>query len=192
MYNSALKGIMSNIKEKPCEYHKEDRCTLLTWDIWKGDLPKDYDECDVFYTEAPFPHGFGHFNEKAGIEDDREYVQMGYLIYDKIIATGKPTFLISWKTLINKMPLCEYRQIKLDGRNCTVWVSFWNGAQSNAESTYELTSQLAQQYNCMGDFMCGYGQNVIDFVQNGGDKFVASDVDSRAVGVLRRRVSHLF
>ena len=193
MYNSALKGAKNEHDVEPCMRFVADKGVILTSDIVTQDLPKEYIDADVLYTEAPFPAGFDYFNEKAGVDDDRSYDNLAKAI-SGIIELQIPTFLVSGKIMLNKLTDEDnITEIYLSGRGCKVYLSIFNvkelpNVSIDCRSTDKLIKSLALNYDRIGDFMCGYGQNVLDFMDYGGKGFVASDHDSRAIGVFKKRL----
>ena len=196
IYNSALNNVKNENQAGTCAYYGHAKYSIMTCDIVTDDLHRDYIDCDVLYTEAPFPDGFSYFNDKAEVKDQRTYDDLAKAI-EGIIELQIPSYIISGKTMLKKITTDDnIRPIYLSGRGCSAFLSVFNTSDCNVasnpdiptKSTESLISSLANNYNSLGDFMCGYGQNVIDFMEAGGKRFVASDHDSRAVGFLKKRL----
>lgn len=191
IYNSALKGIGSNIKAKPCKEDKTDNYHLLTHDLFNP-FPDVFNDCAFLYAETCWKHGFDEFNRKAKINDSRLFTDLCHKIADIIKQTQQPIYLTLGKEMLKKLPQPNgTAEIKQNGS--MVILAWWHTEFStNTRTTNELCQYFGTKYNSMGDFMCGYGQSLIDFLYGGGQKVVGSDYDSVAVGVTKQRLTSFF
>jgi hypothetical protein len=68
-------------------------------------------------------------------------------------------------------------------------LAWWNGEYTGPTDTLESIHQyLGETYSTMGDFFCGYGYGIFNFLAAGGQRFVASDYDSKCVGMVAKRL----
>ena len=47
---------------------------------------------------------------------------------------------------------------------------------------------VAYNYECVGDFCCGYGQPLFDFLKYGGKQVVASDHNDSCISILKDKM----
>jgi hypothetical protein len=180
-YNSALKHINSNIETTSCNFYKQNNNIVLHNDLLKNNLPEHFNVCDFLYTETPYPLGFKSFNKNKNKLNNKTYNDLADSL-KKIINLKKPIYLTLGKTLLNKLPISN-GQKNIKQNNDNVIIAWWNTHQKpQGNTSREICKNF--NYKCMGDFMCGYGQSVIDFNKN----FVASDFDKNCVGVVKQRL----
>ena len=73
-----------------------------------------------------------------------------------------------------------------------VSMGVWNENCPIVLPSAELVCQeLGSRYKCMGDFACGYGNSVKNFLIGGGQRFVASDYDGKCVTIISRQINKL-
>jgi len=167
-----------------CEF--PDGSVALQWDITKGYLPPDFAACDCFYLEPPWRAGMKVFNQRAGSPD--HVLQDVVAGIAKVVQTEtRPIALMCGKqdskTYLKLCP--EPQQIKettLVFHRCSALILTWNVTSPLNYSTNEAVCQsLAAQYNCVGDFVCGYGETARVFRQN-QKRFVVSDYNAKCIG----------
>ena len=156
---------------------------ILKNDIIEDGLPAEFDSCDVLYAEPPWPHGFHVFNKRAGVSGIN-YGDLAKSIEKIIAEKKKPTFILLGKQMLKKLPKPDniYDTI-LNGNEAmiAVWGASYDGPKNN---TAEICKHLGGQYKLMGDFTCGYGACIRNFLSGGGSGFVASDYDGKCVTVM--------
>ena len=156
---------------------------MLKNDIIANGLPEEFSVCDVLYAEPPWPHGFHVFNKRAGVQGTN-YADLAKSIQDIIESEAKPTFILLGKQMLSKLP--EPTQIFdtiLNGNDAMIAV--WNASYDGpTENTAVICKHLGTQYHTMGDFTCGYGACIRNFLSGGGSRFVASDYDGKCITVM--------
>jgi ubiquinone/menaquinone biosynthesis C-methylase UbiE len=56
------------------------------------------------------------------------------------------------------------------------------------KTTEQLMKYVAYNYECVGDFCCGYGQPLFDFLKYGGKQVVASDHNDSCISILKDKM----
>ena len=122
------------------------------------------------------------------------YLQFMAQLSRTIINLNKPTYVITGKTEIKRLPVPEVtQQIKRDGE--FYLLAMYNSAPvippnsmiRNYQTPDGLMAQLAERYNCVGDFLAGYGAAAVAF-HKAGKEFVVSDFVKSCIGVIKSRV----
>lgn len=162
---------------------------MLKNDIIADGLPSEFDLCDVLYAEPPWPHGFHVFNKRAGVSGP-SYDDLAKAIENIILTKKKPTFILLGKTLLRKLPEAEVvLETILNGNS--VIMAVWNASYSGpTTNTAEICKYLGSQYAIMGDFTCGYGSCIRNFLLGGGSRFVASDYDGKCITVMSAQMEN--
>ena len=183
-YHSALAGGY-DVDVEPMDRVEFKGSVAFAHDITKG-LPSEYDQCDVFYSEPPWPHGMTVFNERAGI--DSTYEDIGKSLAVIVEQVERPIYITLGKTLLSKLPVPEVQfPSSLNGNR--IIVAAWNAEYEIKDRlTTGLQKKLGIAYNCLGDFCCGYGDPVLTFLRSGGKSFIASDYNAKCVTVIGQRL----
>lgn len=184
IYHSALaKGTItySNVAETKKAVHPKG--IMMQNDIIADGLPEQFDECDVLYAEPPWRHGFKIFNKRAGV-DHASYNDLADAISKIITGTEKPVYILLGQQMLNKLPRPnQLFETILNGNGAMVaiWRDTYTGLTDNTEV---ICQNLGSRYKCLGDFTCGYGACVQNFLEGGGKRFVASDYDGKCITVM--------
>lgn len=152
-------------------------------DILNG-LPKEFEQCDVLYTEPPWPAGNVAFNKRAGI--DNSFADLMKATSDIIQKDNRPIFMAVCKAHLKSLPEPDYIKKYTFNKNEGLLAS-WNAKPPIANLNLALLNMLANEYDCIGDFMCGYGVAPLIF-HSAGKRFVATDYVKHCIGVLEARV----
>jgi len=186
-YHSALKP------EDPCaaalaKHVFPDGSIALQWDITTGKLPGEFGQCDCFYVEPPWRAGMKVFNQRANSPDHilKDVVQG---IASVVTSEQRPIVLICGKQDSKTyMRLCpepqQTIQTQIAFHKCDALAFLWNipyGLDLNPESNETLCKSLAETYDCVGDFVCGYGRTAKIF-RDYGNRFVMSDYNAKCIG----------
>lgn len=184
LYHTALsKGSITYDGVPETERSDHSLGVMLKNDIIANGLPEEFDECDVLYAEPPWPHGFHVFNKRAGVEGIN-YSDLAKSIENIILTKKKPTFILLGKQMLSKLPVPnQIFETILNGNDALIAV--WNGTYDGpTNNTAEICKYLGGQYRVMGDFTCGYGACIRNFLSGGGSRFVASDYDGKCITVM--------
>jgi hypothetical protein len=183
IYHSALHVDLTGFEE--LDYYENNGMVALQNDICNG-LPAEFDKCDVIYAEPAWPKGLGIFNKRAGISTEWE----GYFnSIVNICNTEKRPLVICWGSRESKLlpkPSQSFKSKLAHGSD--VYINIYNytydGPQAN---TMNVLFHLAEVFNCIGDFCCGYGNSAIPFLVK-GKKFVMADYNSRCIGYIAEKL----
>lgn len=177
-----------SFRNKPRETKKSiDRFESKGNIVFKHDLtlgiPNEYSKCDLIYCEPSWMKGYEIFSERAekkAIGDYNRYLE----VLSQITYLKKPIAMILGKSALKKMNpnyISEVR-IKLNGSPETIYGWNIDFAKYNAKgiTSFELAKRLSQDYNCVGDMSCGYG-NVGKAFKENNKNFVMSDISGKSV-----------
>jgi hypothetical protein len=189
-YHSALKS-KKTIDLEPLHFWRCNGNYAFIHDIRKP-LPPVYAFCDVIYSEPAWSRGLKEFAKRVGAKPMKITEYAGYI--NLIISSCKkdvPVFLV-----VSKADIKYYRtpdrviNIKFSVHNnmdTLLLVYNYCGEILDGISQYTLIDQLAQEFNKVGDFNCGYGLTGKIFNAN-KKNFVMSDFNGKCI----RYISKLF
>lgn len=192
IYHTALKNRSANflgIKETVRSEHSKG--VMLKHDFVSNGLAPEFNECDVLYAEPPYSHsGLKIFDSRAGV-NDRTYSNLLEAISRILLEWTKPAYLIMSKTSIAKLPPPDFiAETRLNGD--VVSMGVWNDKTPTLlQSTELISKELGSRYRCLGDFACGYGTPVKNFIIGGGDRFVASDYDGKCITIVSAQMKKI-
>jgi hypothetical protein len=148
-------------------------------------LPVDYGACDVLVTDLPWRTGFSKFNQRAGVEDARTYTGFMDRVSEIVESTSVPLYLVTGLHALPKLPKPDVVLPMRLNEDDAIAVSYRPGAE--ADRSYgvvpEFLHALAQRYNTVGDFCCGYGRSARFFLRS-GKRAVVSDFNPRCIGYI--------
>lgn len=154
----------------------------LRHDVW-DDLPPEFDACDVIYAEPPWPKGYAIFNERAEVQAPpwSEFQKRIAQHALRSLGRGVPTVLMAGNVALRHHPHAGYtREVVLNG-NRVLAVCY--GTTVESSNAIDLIHELAERFDCIGDYCCGYGRT-IGIVREHGKRFVASDHNARCIGFI--------
>lgn len=164
-------------------------CTAFKYDfIPVKVLPKEYNECDFLYVEVPYPQGIKIFDERANIKQARNVDDFALALREIIQDCKKPIGIVTSKILHKKLPT------PTDTYEMKIHVGKVTFALHNLDCKYkfrtssELMNFVANQFNCLGDFCCGYGFPLMEFLNYGGKKIIASDYNDKCITILKQKI----
>ena len=150
----------------------------------------NFDLCDCFYCEPPYPSGLKIFDKRSGqiTKSYAVFCAQFSRFWDRI--GDKPKFAVASKQLLKSLPKPDFQvQIKLNSNIETL--SCWNAEVPNNLSSNEVCFYLGTKYHCLGDPTCGYGNSVLSFIKaRKTNTFVASDYDGRCISVIKMRLEN--
>jgi len=180
-YHTALKG--ERISAVPRKRVESPAGVAFVHDLLCGPLPDEYAACDVFYADLPWPAGFAEFERRAGLTIGRNYGEFMAAVSRIIRTVRQPVFLAAGKLALRYLPTpTAIISSKLNGAACVV-IMFHADIQPACSDTVALLGWLAERYNCIGDFCCGYGRAGRIFAKH-GKRFVMSDYNSECIGYI--------
>jgi hypothetical protein len=179
-YHTALKH--GSEKKAPPRDRVEARAgTAFVHDIRSG-LPAAYEACDVLYSEIPWPAGFVVFEQRAGKAPGASFKTFVKAVRDIVQSEHRLTVLLVGQAALRGLPVPEQRMdIKLNGGLATV-VTYHDQIPAFPDS-YSLLHWLAEHFDCVGDFCCGYGTSGAIFEQH-GKRWIMSDHNAHCIGYI--------
>lgn len=184
-YHTALKN--GTIEESvPMQRFVYNNSLAFTYDVFDA-LPNEFDACDFFYMEPPYPAGSKVFDNRMGIEG-RTYSDLAQRISLFIESTNKPIIMTMSKTAIKHLPT-PLQGFEADFthsiKSLKTMVYTWNVKIEEFKTTKHILSELLNEYNCVGDMFCGYGHTAI-MAANQSKDFVVSDYNPLCIGFLAK------
>jgi hypothetical protein len=158
----------------------------LTHDMTLG-FPSAMERCDVLYAEPPWPVGYNEFAERAPVSGGFEdfMAAMGH----GLLSADKPAVIIGGKLYRKHLPEAT-REVpcRLDGANVDAVAYVYGDVEcpsldaTNPHTAF-IIADLAQHYQCVGDFCCGFGKTAHAFA-DAGKNFVVSDSNPECIGYI--------
>jgi hypothetical protein len=158
-----------------------DGSTALVWDITAGELPAEYEGCDVLYSEPPWVRGVDVFNARAGVSDVTFTAVMAG-IAAIVESNTRPAHIVIGKQAVKRIPKPD-ALVPIQLNQWAALVAVYRTEPVPVQTSVELTAVLAARHERVGDFCCGYGRALRAFVQR-GKKFTGSDYNPRCIGYI--------
>jgi hypothetical protein len=172
-------------------YFKIKDSIAFIFDIEKGELPKEYTDCDILYTELPWSHGYKIFNDRAN-NTGTNFEFFLSKIKEIIKSTDKPTVIVCGKSFIDKLPIPKkIEDINLNGYSALACIYNFDSEGMKFRNIYTLLDSLATKFECIGDFCCGYGNSGRVFAKY-GKRFVLSDINPKCIGFIKNHAQEWF
>jgi hypothetical protein len=182
-YHSALKN--GTIEQsQPVQRFVYKNSVAFAYDIFDP-LPNDFNACDFFYMEPPYPAGVKVFDDRVGISG-RSYTDLAARISQFIDLTNKPIVMPMSKTVIKHYPK-PMQAFETDFthsvKGLKTMVYAWNIELKEYKTTEDVLIGLLNTHNCVGDLFCGYG-NTAQIAINQNKDFVVSDYNPYCIGFI--------
>jgi hypothetical protein len=146
-------------------------------------LPEHYQFCDVLYCDPPWANGFDEFNRRAGVDDGRTYRQFMGAMAGALETVTQPAFIVTGRHALKMLPKpAQVVPIQLN-QYASVAIVYNTEISSTPGTATELLRLLAQSYDSVGDFCCGYGRTLKAFHRQ-GKPFVGSDINAGCIGYI--------
>jgi hypothetical protein len=153
-------------------------------DILRKPLPADYDTCDVLYADPPWQVGFGTFNERAGVDDERTYRDFTTALSRLIDGESRPIYLVTGRHALKALPdPAQVLPTRLNEDASVIVAYNVKRTRRSFGEARELLHALAVEHERVGDFCCGYGSAPRAFRRQ-GKTFVASDLNPSCIGYI--------
>lgn len=186
-YHSSLSGYTQETASE-CSYFEWENSIAFYHDLCaKDELPDEFKKCDILYVEIPWQKGFNIFNERANINDKRTYELFLNHLSKIINNTDIPLVILCGKTSTKRLPKPFKKQQVINSYLKTNYP--FNALFYNFETVPEFTNTKdffswgVYNFDCVGDFMCGYGLTGKHFLKN--DKScVLSDYNKTCIGYI--------
>jgi hypothetical protein len=158
------------------------------WDLYgQSQLPTQYADADVLFSVLPWPNGWSVFEERAeATGGNRTYTGFMQSVVTLAESSAMPCYFLTAKRSLSLLPRTWRRgKIRLFGEVVDLVGS---GPPITVEplDVSLFLKALARQYNCVGDFCCGFGQTARIFAEC-GKRYVASDYNAECVAYVSGR-----
>lgn len=142
-------------------------------------------DCDVLVTDLPWQKGYATFNQRAGIADGRTYTTFMRAVTRIVETATVPTWLITGQHALRKLPAPDATLPMRLNEDDALAVGYRPGPEATGRYgiAQEFLHALAQQYQCAGDFCCGYGRTG-RFFARAGKRAVLSDFNPQCIGYI--------
>lgn len=181
-YHSSLKSIEPLKIEGKLYRNEMNGNTTICHDICSGSLPTEFNQCDVLYSEPAWRAGYKIFLKRANKEDSN-YNQYINTINNIVINNKekKAIWLIIGSHILHKFIKPE-KIFKINLHGYKTNLCGWNDPNQyeNFNTNYEFIHLLAKNYDCIGDFCCGYG-NTGRIFQEHNKNFILSDLNPHCI-----------
>jgi hypothetical protein len=172
---------------EPCQSVTFDRGEAFVHDIHNG-LPAQFERADVVYVEPPWKMGHTTFNKRLGIESS-DWNKFTAAISAAILSTQKPFLLLCSPAAVDKFPTPTHSEaIKVYGLRAQMQIYRMERpdifGKRKLPDNLELIRWLAQRYNSVADFCCGYGVTGRLFVE-AGKSCILADYNPRCIGHIK-------
>lgn len=161
-------------------------CVAFVHDLMASPvLPVEFALCDVFVTDLPWRIGFDTFNQRAGVADGRTYAAFMARISEIVAVQPAPMYLVTGRHALPLLPDPDVILPMMLNEDAAVAIGYRPGPEAGGRFgvAAEFLYALAQQYDRVGDFCCGYGSAGRFFLRS-GKQAVLSDVNPRCIGYI--------
>lgn len=168
------------IEAEPVDRFELDGSVAFRHDLTDG-LPTEYADCDVLYSDLPWQAGMDEFNSRSGAQTT--YADFLRAVSVVVATSFVPVVLVTGRHAIKRLPTAR-QNIRLD-LNGTPAVALVYGDERfpTANTATELLLNLADRFDRVGDFCCGYGRTLRLF-QGSGKSWVGSDNNAKCIGYI--------
>ena len=182
IYHSATKKLNADklyLEEGRNYYHRNGSVAMI-YNILNPFIPSAWRYSDVIYCEPSWQEGYKVFCDRA----EYTYRKSDYILYlkriEELIDTlDKPAFIIGGKHMLQHLNPYSMSPIRLLGSKAFLCV-YKTKQHKKFDKNFDVISYLAERYNYVLDFCCGYG-NTARIFKKAGKLFVCSDFNSKCV-----------
>lgn len=182
LYHSAYQ---KELASKPCQGFQSSRLTALVNDVFKG-LPSEFETCDMLYAEPPTQGGMKVFDSRSG-QAHRRYRQFVLAIGAIIDASRLPCFMVIQPQWVKDLP-SPRRIVPVSGQATNAVLLSWrteiNMSDSPSLNFLDVVRDLADRFDRVGDFVCGYGNTGRIFLE-AGKSAVLADYNPKCIGYIK-------
>lgn len=184
-YHTALRQSVPEVPVEPMERAEFANGVIFRHDISKG-LPLEFKACDVFYGDPPWEAGYKIFNERAGLAPTEDYGAFARRLHciGKSV-TAPLVYVVGQRAAKMYFDPDSSVAIDMHAHSSRAVAIAYRMILPTLRTAEELLTFLAGRYQCVGDFMAGYGRSGRIFATL-GKKFVLSDANAECVGRMAR------
>jgi hypothetical protein len=161
------------------DFYEGRRGIVFQADLSNG-IPLPMYSADVWYADLPWRDGYQRFADRAGVNPKLPFAALMELLGGLIANAQVPAVMVTGKHAVKHLRPYEVSQAKLNGAKavaCLWGIRPWEGVLDATE----ILAALSQEYDCVGDFCCGYGRSGEVF-SRAGKRYVLSDLNASCVG----------
>ena len=158
-----------------------DRGIAFQHDLAKG-FPARMLAADVLYSDLPWRDGYTKFHTRAGVTPAEPYYELLGRVANAIRSVGRPAVMITGRHACATLKPDSIADATLnsDGVFACLWgMPAWTGRRD----AKEILRRLAVQYQCVGDFCCGYGRAGWTFSGH-KKRYILSDINASCIGYI--------
>jgi hypothetical protein len=187
VYHSALNNPIEDLP--PTDRFELNGNVAIYHNIVSGDLPPEFKRCDVIYSEVAWMAGLEIFNARAG--ETSNYTQYLEAINNIIVNAHCPVVIICGKSFAGKL-VKPTQAIPTTINGAPALAHLYGNFPPTIEgkTSYDIIERLAQVYNHVGDFCCGYGNTGKIFTDK-GKSFTQSDYDKKCITYIKNHYENL-
>jgi 16S rRNA G966 N2-methylase RsmD len=181
-YHTALKGGHTENAE-PISIYRHGDSIAFQHDIFNP-YPVIYDSCDMIYFDPPWREGAKIFDERVGIAG-RSFEQLTGRISELILETKAPVILSCGKWGEKMLPEPDWiieTDLKATVGKCSVYG--YRTPYMPFSYGKELLPLIAQRFNVLGNWFCGYGNLAFEAVKY-NKTFIVSDYNPQCIGYIK-------
>ena len=188
IYHSALKAINKDVVNDPVERAEFRNMLVFRHDITLGKIPDEYNKCDLIYIEPSWKLGQEEFNRRVGkIGNDFDIFLNSVIHYiDYFYNKNIPVVLTGGEIYKKSIKFDKIYKIKLNGYPCYLLV-VGDLMINNHNTQIDVQEELANRFNLVGDFCCGYGNVGMRFALK-RKGFVMSDYNAKCIGYIKENM----
>lgn len=185
-YHSALRPEISGLEG--CGFASDsDRNIAFCHDITKG-IHIAYNTCDIIYSEPSWIDGYQKFLERSESKEESTYLQYLDAINEWINQFECPFALLLGKHALKN--ICRFDSsitIKLFGYDAGIYGWRIDLSKYQSKTNIEFIEKLANDFQRVGDFCCGYG-NTGKIFKERGKNFIMSDINKKCISYIRDNI----
>lgn len=178
-YHSALDPEVSAPK---CERFTRENGEGFIHDLLSEDyLPSAYQQCDVLYGDPPWRLGYKVFVERCRIADAPTYDEFMFHVADLVERSELPAVMVVGKQARKYFEGWTAVPTRLQRFEAIAYYHRTKPVQ--AVTAQGILEALAKRFDCVGDFLAGYGSAARAFTL-AGKRFVVSDCNPRCISLM--------
>lgn len=136
--------------------YRSPQFTSFVWNVCDG-FHEEFKTADCIFVEPSWLHGYGKFT-KGTEADGTTYHDYLEGIKDIINRLNVPTFLLCGKQVCTMLKPDREKEIQFLFHKMSTSVAVFNTKEALPfQNEIELREYVAEKFNCILDFSCGYG-----------------------------------
>jgi hypothetical protein len=184
-YHTALKGGKLEDAEPVNSFTYGDSIAFQH-DIFDP-YPEIYKKCDIIYFDPPWREGAKIFDERVGITN-RSFEQLTGRISELILQIDTPVILSCGKWGEKLLPEPDWAvETNLKGTVGQCFVYGYRTSYMGFSYGKDLLPLIAQKYNVLGNWFCGYGNVAFEAIKH-NKNFIVSDYNPKCIGYIKSQL----